>query len=226
MTADPERPHQHGDPGADQRTAPAAPRSNVRGPATRTLRKVMSGTIELIERHSYQSVTVDAIVRASGVSKSTIYRHWPSRESLVLEALTHRTNVATNTPDTGDAFADLHTYIAKLAAYLNFGAGASTVANVVRDALNDDDFGDLLRATMVHNRRRTFATIIRLGQTRKQIPPDIDVEIVVDALYGAIHHRVLVTREPLDKAFVDGLAALAARSLSQPGGSPSPPLRS
>ena len=67
----------------------------------------MLATIDLMERHTYGAVTIDAVARASGVSKSTIYRHWPSRQVLVLDAFTHETNRLTEVADTGDALADL-----------------------------------------------------------------------------------------------------------------------
>ena len=108
-----------------------APSSAGSGPVTESRRKVIAATIDLIERRTYRSVTVDAVVRAAGVSKSTIYRHWPTREVLVLEAFAHRTNVLTNVPDSGDALADLHTYLSKLATCLEVGGAASTVAGLV-----------------------------------------------------------------------------------------------
>ncbi len=202
-------------PGQDDADASAPPL--VPGPVTETRRKVIAATIDLIDRHNYRFVTIDAVVRASGVSKSTIYRHWPSREVLVLEAFAHQTNLRTRVSDSGDAFADLRTYLSKLAVRLDFDGAASTVAGLIGDALTDEEFARMFRATMVRDRRHTFAAIIRLGQQRGQIRSDVDVEIVVDALYGAIHHRLLVTRQPFDQRFVDGLARFAAENLCMPG---------
>lgn len=183
------------------------------GPVEETKRKVIVATIGLIERHTYGAVTVDAVARASGVSKSTIYRHWPSRQVLVLEAFTHKTDLLTDVPDSGDALADLRTYLAKLAYCLDFGGAASIVSGLIGDAIRDDDFSQLFRSTMVRGRRRTFTRILLLGQRRGQIRSDVDVAIAVDALYGAIHHRLLITRQPIDGPFVDGLATFAADCL-------------
>ena len=181
-----------------------------------TRRKVLDATGELIDRLDYRSVTIDAVARASSVSKSTIYRHWPSREVLVLEAFAHKTNLMTTVADTGDAFADLRTYLGKLAVCLDFGGAASTVAGLISDGLADEEFARIFRATIVRDRRRAFAQILRQGQQRGQVRADADIEVVVDALYGAVHHRLLVTRQPFDQRFIVGLTDMAVRGLRVP----------
>jgi len=189
------------------------------GPVAETKRRVILATVELIDRLSYRSVTIDAVARASGVSKSTIYRHWPSRQSLVLEAFTYKTDELTEVSDTGDALADLRTYLRKLAFCLNFGGAASTVSGLISDAIDDEEFAHTFRASLIRGRRRGFFAILLRGQERGQIRRDIDLASVVDALYGAIHHRLLVTRQPIDERFVSALAQLAAGGLlttSQP----------
>ena len=179
-----------------------------------TRRKVLEATGELIDRVSYRSVTIDAVARASGVSKSTIYRHWPSRQVLVLEAYTLKTNRSTVVPDTGDALGDLRHYVLALAACLGpADHAASTVTGLIADALNDEEFAALYRQTLLRERRHLFLAILLRGQQRGQIRADLDLETTVDALYGAIHHRLLVSGQPTDLSFVNALIDVAARGL-------------
>jgi AcrR family transcriptional regulator len=146
---------------------------------TETRRKVLLATAELLDRLSYGAVTIDAVVRASGVSRSTIYRYWSSRQQLVLDAFALKTDEQTKVEDTGDALADLRTYLSRLAFCLEFGGAASIVAGLIADA-------------GAPGRRRAGA---------------------VDALYGALHHRLLVTRQPIDDRFLTGLHAVAVSGL-------------
>ena len=183
------------------------------GPIAETKRRVILATVELIDRLSYRAVTIDAVARASGVSKSTIYRHWASRQSLVLEAFTYKTDELTELSDTGDAMVDLRTYLLKLAFCLDFGGAASTVSGLISDAIDDDEFAHTFRASLIRGRRRGFFAILLRGQERGQIRPDVDLATVVDALYGAIHHRLLVTRQPIDERFASALAQFAAGGL-------------
>jgi AcrR family transcriptional regulator len=183
------------------------------GPVAETKRKALVATADLIDRLTYRSVTIDAVSRASGVSKSTIYRHWPSRQALVLEAVTYKTDALTAVADTGDALADLRTYLERLAAGLNFGGAASTVSGLIADAVYDEELARSLRATIIRSRRRVFFVILLRGQQRGQVRPEIDVATVVDALYGAVHHRLLVTGQPIDERFVTTLTEFAASAL-------------
>ena len=193
--------------------AAADPLLQSSGPVAETKRRVIHATVELIERQSYRAVTVDAVARASGVSKSTIYRHWRTRQSLVLEAFVSNTDELTEVADTGDALADLRTYLLKLAFCLRFGGAASIVSGLIADAIEDEEFAEAFRTTVIRSRRRGFLAILLRGQQRGQIRPDVDLGCVVDALYGAIHHRLLITRQPIDEPFATSLLQVVAPGL-------------
>ncbi|PVG80713.1 hypothetical protein DDE18_21855 [Nocardioides gansuensis] len=135
---------------------------------------------------------------------------------MVLEAFPHKTDLLTDVSDSGDALADLRTYLAKLSFCLDFGGAASTVSGPIGDAIVDEEFAHLFRSTLVRGRRRAFVEIILRGQQRGQLRSDLDVGVVVDALDGAIHHRLLVTQQPFDRRFVDALTHFAASGLRLP----------
>ena len=189
-----------------------------------TRRRVLDAAADLIDRVSYRSVTIDAVARASGVSKSTIYRHWPSRQVLVLEAYTLKTNRSTAVPDTGDALRDLRQYVVALAGCLGpKDHAASTVTGLIEDALADEAFARLFRQTLLRERRHLFLAILVRGQQRGQVRADLDLETAVDALYGAIHHRLLVSGQPTDLRFVDALIDLVAEGLPPRAAQAAPP---
>jgi AcrR family transcriptional regulator len=184
------------------------------GVVRETRRRVIAATVELIEKIGYRSVTIDAVARASGVSKSTIYRHWSSREALVLEAFTSSTDESTEVADTGDAIADLRTYLLKLAFRLNVRGAGPIMTGLISDALNDPEFATIFRAKVIEARRHAFLQILLRGQHQGQIRTDVDLKSVVDALYGSIHHRLLMTGEPIDAVFASALTDFARLGLA------------
>lgn len=187
---------------------------NSDGPVRETRRRVLAATVDLIDRIGYRSVTIDAVSRASGVSKSTIYRHWRSRQALVLEAFTSDTDASTEVADTGDAIADLRTYVLKLAFRLNVCGADAIMTGLIRDALNDQGFAPSFRTKVIEARRQAFLQILVRGQHRGQIRTDVDLRSAVDALYGSIHHRLLMTGAPIDAAFASALADFAQEGLA------------
>ncbi|NDI48071.1 TetR/AcrR family transcriptional regulator [Goekera deserti] len=195
---------------------PPVPRAGTgarRGPSEQTRRRVFLAVGALVERLDHRSVTVDAVARASGVGRSTIYRHWPSRQVLVLEAYSWTTNRVTPLPDTGDVVEDLRVYLSELAFCTSFGGAAPTVAGLLVDALEDAEFAVAFRRVLVGERRRAFATILARGQQRGQVRPDLDRDAAVDALYGALHHRLLMSGQPVDGPFVAALVDVVTRGL-------------
>jgi len=181
-----------------------------------TRRRVIAATVELIDRIGYRSVTIDAIARASGVSKSTIYRHWSSREAVVLDAFTSDTDQSTEVADTGDAIADLRTFLLKLAFRLNVHGAGLIMTGLISHALDDPEFAQSFRTKVIEARRDAFLQILRRGQSRGQIRKDVDLRSVVDALYGSIHHRLLMTGEPIDEPFASALTDFARLGLAIP----------
>lgn len=171
--------------------------------------RVLKAASVLIDRLSYDAVTIDAVARASGVSKSTLYRHWPSRQLLVLEAFTYKTNLLTKVDDTGDVARDLHAYLVALTYCLKVGGAASTVANLLAEAIRSDEFAVQFQQTLLRERRQGFLAILHRGQRRGQIRGDVDLAMVVDAVYGAIHHRLIATGQDIDGAFLRHLTSFA-----------------
>ncbi|MBT2522515.1 TetR/AcrR family transcriptional regulator [Arthrobacter sp. ISL-28] len=193
---------------------PARPETASRNSEVRL--QVLQAAGGLIDRLSYSEVTIDAVARASGVSKSTLYRYWPSRQVLVLEAFTYTTNLLTQINDTGDVSRDLYSYLVALTRCLDDGQTASTVANLLAEAIRSDDFALLYRQTLLRERRQGFLDVLEQGRSRGQIRPDADLGTVIDALYGAIHHRLISTAEALDPAFLRDLTRLVIRGSATP----------
>jgi hypothetical protein len=69
---------------------------------------------------------------------------------------------------------------------------------------------------VIRSRRRGFFAILLRGQQRGQIRSDVDLVSVVDALYGALHHRLLVTRQPIDERFASALKQFVEQGLATP----------
>lgn len=178
--------------------------------------RVLKAASVLIDRLTYDAVTIDAVARASGVSKSTLYRYWPSRQVLVLEAFTYKTNMLTQVGDTGDVARDLHSYLVALSYCLKAGGAASTVANLLAEAIRSEEFAVQFQQTLLRERRQGFLAIFQRGQRRGQIREDVDLVMVIDAVYGAIHHRLIATGQEIDGAFLRHLASFAVDGTASP----------
>lgn len=82
----------------------------------------------------------------------------------MLEAFTYRTNLLTHVADTGDVGRDLHSYLVALTKCLDEGETASTVANLLGEAIHSSEFAGLHRQTLLRDRREGFLTVLQRGR--------------------------------------------------------------
>lgn len=148
---------------------------------------------------------MQAVARSSGVSKATLYRWWPDKAHLVLDAYRSKSARDIAAPVTGDLGPDLAAYLGQTAYALNFLGSARTVAEIIVAAADDERFGALYRETLLRERRQALLDVLVAGRRSGQVRADIDLDVVVDAVYGAVHHRLLLSRAPIDGHFVSAL---------------------
>lgn len=173
-----------------------------------TRHAAVTATVDLLLRAGYRGITMEAVARSANISKSTLYRHWPNKAHLVLDAYTYRTNVDTAVRDTGDVRADLAAYLAKLAYSLNFRGAAAIVSELILEANRSDEFALLYRSTLLRDRRGVFLAIFLRAERRGQVRTGLDWGTVIDAAYGAIHHRLIVSGQSIDGEFVENLTTV------------------
>ena len=161
-------------------------------------RLVLAATYELLTKSGLSRVSVDEVSRRSGVAKTTIYRHWPSRESLLLDACSQlRTRPAV--PDTGNVKTDLEALACGAAVRLQ--QPWSTVMPSIIDAGERDKNLALLQSQIHSQMRGAFVTAIENGQKRGELPRSQDPRELVASILGPILYRRFFSREPLNEAF-------------------------
>jgi AcrR family transcriptional regulator len=154
----------------------------------------------------FRGLTMQAVAQSAGVSKATLYRWWPDKAHLVLDAYRSKSARDIAAPVTGDIGPDLSAHLGQIAYALNFRGSARTVADITMTAAEDERFGTLYRGSLLRERRQALLDVLLAGRRRGQVRAEIDLEIVVDAALGAIHHRLLLSRAPIDGPFVSALA--------------------
>ena len=198
--------------------APSRPKGERgRRRSERSHQAIIAATRELLVERGYPDVTIEAIAARAGVGKQTIYRWWPSRAALVLEAYLSSADVVTPPAagrTTGD---DIRALLGWLIAVLAEPTGGRVVAGLVADIQHDADLAEGFHRDVVPARREAMLAALERGQERGEIRADADLELAVDALHGAVFYRLLLSGERLDADFVARLAdhvleGLASRS--------------
>lgn len=153
----------------------------------RTRAVVLDAAADMLAERGYAGLTMDALVERTGVSKTTMYKHWPSRTALIA-ATVRRLATAPAIPDTGSVRDDL---IAMALDSLDVYQGPrwSGLASVLEAAGHDPDLRDALQSVPAAG-IGSVRTVLERAVQRGQLRPGIDPEIAVTVLVGAIFFRL------------------------------------
>ena len=176
--------------------AAAARRVEIEGdrvdPRVRRSRQaVLGATADLLTEVGLGQVTIEAVAHRSGVAKTTIYRHWPELSDLVFDAVDAVAEPCAR-PDTGSLTGDLRAII---------------------DASERDASLARLQARWVRSRRASLRRALARAESRGEIGPGVDADLVAAMFAGAAFYRRLVSHEPLTPRFRAGLVDAILRSV-------------
>jgi AcrR family transcriptional regulator len=179
----------------------------VRRPGGRTARvreaAIAATRSELADR-GYSALTLEGVARRAGVHKTTLYRRWGTRENLVLEAMLELAGEHISVPDTGSLRNDLR----ELARTAAANAARPEVAAMARAVVAESPRDARLAAA---NRRfwderlALDGVIIERAIERGEVASGTEPAAVIESVLGPIHLRLLLTGEPIDRSFLEGV---------------------
>ncbi|HWD96087.1 MAG TPA: TetR/AcrR family transcriptional regulator [Acidimicrobiales bacterium] len=167
---------------------------------------ILEAAADLLEEGGLAGTTIESIAARAEVSKVTIYKWWPSRGSVAIDAYFHRYRQTIAFPDTGDVREDLTSQIlATVAAFR--GRAGEIMAELIGRAQSDPALAETLRTGWLQPRREVSTTVIQRGIDRGELRADVNITLLLDALYGPVYYRLVVRHEPLSDEFARELVA-------------------
>jgi len=153
--------------------------------------RILQAAFELVGSENPGTVTINDIAAGADVAKQTIYRWWPSRTAVVLDALVTGTMQATPFPETADLQNDFQRHLKGVIKLFNSPTG-SLIRELLAEAQTDDLIAAEFRERFWAPRRQLSHDRLKRGIALGQIREDLDHEIVLDAIYGPLWTRLLI----------------------------------
>jgi AcrR family transcriptional regulator len=193
-------------------TATAAQRGRPRSEKARSA--ILEAAAELLLERGLSAVSMDAVAARAGVSKATIYRWWPTKETLALDALyTEWANVP-SAPDTGSLKGDLLALLRPWVRQATKRPYGRAIAALITEAQSNPAFGREYLERFVEPRRDQARAIFRRAIERGEIPAGTKTEVALDLLYGPVYHRLLHGHAPLNDRFIRDVIDLALAGIA------------
>ena len=181
--------------------------------------RVLTTTLDLLTEAGLDDLTIDEISRTSGVAKTTIYRHWPNRSALVIDACLRMTDGEEAPPDTGSLDGDVRAILTNIAELLATARWSSIVPSIVDVAEHDPAFADI-HSRIQHRHAAPLRSALERAALRGEIPSAADRDAIAAALLGPLFYRRWFSREQIDATFLEMIVGTLA-SLCQDA--PQPP---
>jgi AcrR family transcriptional regulator len=161
---------------------------------------ILRATYELLAETGYQGLRVDAVAARAQASKATLYRHWPTKAGLVLDAVRFCKNVAGDLPDTGTLRGDLITWFSQMAEAIT-GEEGPILAGLFMALTTEPELAVELRK-MRDSKLPHAEEICGRGRDRGELRPGYDASLIDEVVPAVLFMRGFGQGEPLDAPFI------------------------
>jgi AcrR family transcriptional regulator len=176
-----------------------------------TKERVLAAAGRILRDEGYSQLTMERVAEESGVAKTTLYRHWPSKAAVCMDLYLDISSRELNVPDTGEIAEDLR-QITKTVVHLQTRTVAGPAfLGIIAEALTKPDGREAFLTDFAERRRQVTREVLARAKDRGQIRADTDIDLFIDALGGAVTFRLLQGHAPLTASFADSLIRLLLR---------------
>jgi AcrR family transcriptional regulator len=192
---------QKGGDSARKKRAPGRPRSEQARLA------ILRSTLKLLADKGFSDLTIESVADHAGVGKATVYRWWPDKAALIADAFACSTKRNLHFPDTGSVRTDMSQQMRQLVKVFRSRRGRIVSAILAAGQSDRNVIAAFRERFMMPRRREAYATL-RRGILRGQLRKNVDMDLLLDSLYGPIYMRFLIGHDRLTPEFVEGLCEL------------------
>ena len=163
-------------------------------------RAVLEATSEMLSDATVQQLSIEAIAKRAGVGKTTIYRWWPNKSAVVIDAFMEHHLIHTPIPDDVPVREALVTHVTSLVEQYA-GPGGRLVAQLIAESQYDEQILTAFRERFWNGRRAAVLELVKRGVREGELRDDTDAELMVELVYSPVYVRLLLGYRELDREF-------------------------
>jgi AcrR family transcriptional regulator len=167
-----------------------------------TAQTILRVTLQILRAQGLTSFSIEGVAQAAGVGKATVYRWWPSRGALAVDAFCAGVAPQLAFPDTGSLRGDFLAQMHKVVAEMN-GPDGKVLASILAVAQMDEEVAEAFRTRWLQRRRAEGREALGRAMARGELATDLDPEFFFDLLYSPLYLRLMVRHQPLTQEFAE-----------------------
>lgn len=174
-------------------------------------RAILEATRRLLTHTSVQKLSIEAIAKKAGVGKTTIYRWWPNKTSVVVDSIFSQPAFNNILPTPSSASDGIRAQIERLGRQLS-GKNGRTVAEILGEAQAEPDALRIFIDTFLQDRYNSLSSLIEAGKQNGEFAVDLDTETAIDVILGPIFFR-LISGQEMDDTVTHQITQLLLKTL-------------
>jgi len=183
------------------------PRKPGRPRSDEARRAILDSTFALLNEVGFNELSMEGIAAQAGVSKATVYRWWPNKAVLVIDAFLRAVEPELHFTHSEPTLQSIRAQMTRL-VNMFVGPLGRTIAAVIGAGQSEPEMLEAFREHWLAVRRLEARELVRNAQAAGEIRPDIPPDTILDMLYGALYFRLLVRHAPLSGDFVEDIFRL------------------
>jgi AcrR family transcriptional regulator len=199
-----------------QETIPAK-RKAGRPRSDETRKAILSSAMQIVEEIGFGKLTIEGVALRAKAGKATIYRWWPNKAAMVMEAYLDMMQAEVPFPDTGNVREDFRRQL-QLSVQVLTSPKGKVMAMLIGCGQEDPELVEAFRTNFLRTRRAEATQVLLRGMRRGELRSDVYPDVALDVLYGALFFRLMVGHGPLTPDYVDAVCdAVMSGLASKPG---------
>ena len=205
-----------GSGGTNEKKETCVKRSPGRPRSEESRLSILRSTIKMLkEDGGFSELSIEAIAADANVAKTTVYRWWPTKAALVADAFSHSAADELRFPDTGSVVSDMGLQMRRLIQILRSKRGR-VVSALLAGGQSDPELLKAFRDRFLWPRRQHAYQTLQRGIDRGELPAGINLDFILDSLYGPIYLRFIIRHDKLEDRLADEICALVLKGLKNP----------
>jgi AcrR family transcriptional regulator len=199
MVANPNRSSSH-------RRAPGRPRSD------QARQSILESTLELLQETGFEALSIEGIAAHAGVGKATVYRWWPNKAAVVIDAFLTWVAPELQFPKAPTVREQIMLQMRRLTKLMR-GQFGTVLGAMIGAGQSEPEILEAIRTKWLEPRRKEARVMVQQAQKRGEFRSDITADTILDILYAPLYFRLMIGHATVDLTLVDAVFSIAGNGI-------------
>ncbi|BBZ02023.1 TetR family transcriptional regulator [Mycolicibacterium chitae] len=174
---------------------------------------IVEAVLDEMAEFGYARLSMEAVAKRAGVSKSALYRRWSSKQQMALAVLADFSVGQAAAPDTGSLRGDVRQTLEAVTRWLSHPRFSRILPDLIAEMARTPELSELVESMIGRPRREHGAAILRRAIDRGELAPDTDIDIALDLIAAPVYWRLTIRDGEAEPGYLDKLTDVLMRAL-------------